>query len=56
MWNDLPLIGFDRTLYSDVIMTSVFFNNLRLAQRLLSRFENKRCDVIARCRIWRKTF
>ena len=31
MWNDLSLIGFDHTLHSDVIMTSVFFNNLRLA-------------------------
>ena len=29
MRNDLPLIGFDHTLRSDVIMTSVFFNNLR---------------------------
>ena len=28
---DLPLIGFGHTLHSDVIMTSVFFNNLRLA-------------------------
>ena len=31
MRNDLPLIGFDHTLHSDVIMTSEFFNNLRLA-------------------------
>ena len=51
VWNNLPIIGFDHTLHSDVIMTSVFFNKLRLAQRLLSRFENKWCDVIARCRI-----
>ena len=51
MLNDLPLIGFDHTLQSDVIMTSVFFNNMRLAKRLLSQFENKQCYVIARCRI-----
>ena len=31
MWNDLPLIGFDHTLHSDVIMTLVIFNNLHLA-------------------------
>ena len=31
MQNDLPLIGFDQSLHSNVIMTSVFFNNLRLA-------------------------
>ena len=35
MWNDLPSIGFDHTLNSDVMMTLVFFNNLRLAQKIV---------------------
>ena len=47
--NDLPQIGFDHAFHSDVIMTLVFSNDLRLRQGCLSRFENKRCDMIVRC-------
>ena len=36
MRNDLLLVGFEHTFHSDVIMTSVFFNNLSLAKRLFS--------------------
>ena len=41
-------------LHSDVIMTLVYSNNLRLTYGCLSQFENKRCHVIARCRNLRK--
>ena len=46
---DLPLIGFDNAFHSDVIMTLVFSNDLRLRYEYLSLFVNKWCDVIARC-------
>ena len=47
MSNDLPKIGLGHAFY--VIMTYVFSNDLRLRYGFLSRFKNKRCDVIARC-------
>ena len=45
----MPLIGFDRAFSSDVIITLVLPNDLRLTYGCLSRFENNRCDAIARC-------
>ena len=50
MSNNLPLIGFDHAFHSDVIMTLVFSNDLRLLYRdVYLDLENKRCDVISRC-------
>ena len=39
---------YDQDLYSDSIVTSVYFNNWRLKSGFI-RFENKQFDVIAGC-------
>ena len=40
MKSDLLLFGFDHAIRFDVIMTLVFFNNLRLKRGCLFKFEN----------------
>ena len=43
--------GFDlsNAVHSDVIPTLVFFNNCRLTNVNLSKFDNKRFEMVARC-------
>ena len=40
MKNDLLYFGFDHAIRFDVIVTLVFFNNLRLKRGCLVKFEN----------------
>ena len=47
MENDLPLMGCDHAFHSEVIMTLVYSNNLRLTYGCFIRFENKQFDEIA---------
>ena len=49
MDHDLPLFQFAHAVHSDVILTSVFFNNCRLTNVNLIQFENKHLQVVARC-------
>ena len=47
MKNDLLKFGFGHALRFDVIMTIVFFNNLRLKHGCLFQFENNQFYLIA---------
>ena len=49
MDHNLPLFRFAHAVHSDVISTSVFFNNCRLTNVNLIQFENKHFQVVARC-------
>ena len=48
MDHDLPLFRFAHAIHSDVIPTLVFFNNCRLTNVNLIKFENKNFEEVAR--------
>ena len=48
MKKHLLLFGFDNAVHFDIIMTLVFFNNLRLKQRCFFQFENVQFYLVAK--------
>ena len=46
MKNDLLKFGFDYAIRFDVIVTLVFFNNLRLKRGCLFKFENNQFKLV----------
>ena len=45
----MPEFQLAHAVNSDIIPTLVFFNNCRLTNVNLIQFENKQCEVVARC-------
>ena len=50
MSNDLLQMDFDHAFHSGVIMVLVYSQNVRLTYGCFIQFENKKFDLIARCR------